>query len=286
MGKFPGSFSLCILPDPDKQPHKNIIWKIPADMLSLESGKLTGLSFAWGIIMRIGLVSYRCENRNTAFNMGQIELAMKRSAGKVEMLCFGEAFLQGFDALCWDYNVDREIALELSSETIARLKSWTVQYGISLAAGYIERDQEKLYSSCVVIADGNIIHNYRRISKGWKEYSKTDAHYCEGNQTGTFRLHGKDMMITLCGDLWEEPDRFRTEHLLLWPVYVNYTVEEWNSGALDEYAAQAYLAADDVLMINPIDNDPVNHGGSFHFHKGKTAAGIPFDEEGILIVNI
>ena len=67
--------------------------------------------------------------------MSQIELAMKRSEGKVEMLCFGEAFLQGFDALCWDYDTDRKIALELTSETIVQLKCWTVQYGISLAAG-------------------------------------------------------------------------------------------------------------------------------------------------------
>ena len=60
--------------------------------------------------MRIGLVSYRCENRNIAFNMSQIELAMKRAEGKAEMLCFGEAFLQGFDALCWDYDTDKEVA--------------------------------------------------------------------------------------------------------------------------------------------------------------------------------
>jgi N-carbamoylputrescine amidase len=218
--------------------------------------------------------------------MSQIELAMKRAEGKTEMLCFGEAFLQGFDALCWDYDTDKEVALELSSETITRLKNWTVQYGISLATGYIERDGEKLYSSCVVISEGRIIHNYRRISKGWKEYSRTDGHYCEGDQTGTFRLHGKEMMITLCGDLWDFPDRFRTDHLLLWPVYVNYMVEEWNSGALDEYAVQSALAANDVLMINPIDNDPLNHGGSFHFHHGKTIARIPFDQEEILIVDI
>ena len=236
--------------------------------------------------MRIGLVSYRCENRNTAFNMGQIELAMKRSAGKADLLCFGEAFLQGFDALCWDYDADRKIALELSSEEMDRLKRWTVQYGIALATGYIERDREKIYSSCAVISGGEIIHNYRRISKGWKEFSKTDGHYCEGDQTGSFRLHGKEMMIALCGDLWDFPDRFRTEHLLLWPVYVDYTVGEWNSGALDEYAAQSFLAANDVLMINPIDKEPVNHGGSFHFHHGKTAARIPFDREGILIVDI
>ena len=236
--------------------------------------------------MRIGLVSYRCENRNTAFNMGQIELAMKRSAGKADLLCFGEAFLQGFDALCWDYEADRKIALELSSEEMDRLKRWTVQYGIALATGYIERDREKIYSSCAVISGGEIIHNYRRISKGWKESSKTDGHYCEGDQTGSFRLHGKEMMIALCGDLWDFPDRFRTEHLLLWPVYVDYTVGEWNFGALDEYTAQAFLAADDVLMINPMDSNPRNHGGSFHFHRGKTAAALPFDREGILTVDI
>lgn len=236
--------------------------------------------------MRIGLVSYRCENRNTIFNMSQIELAMKRSEGKVDLLCFGEAFLQGFDALSWDYEADKAIALEQSSETIAQLQKWTMQYGISLSTGYIEKDQEKLYSSCVVISDGAIIHNYRRISKGWKEYWKTDGHYCEGNETGTFRLYGKDMELALCGDLWEVPDRFRTKHLLIWPVYVNFTPEEWDHGVLDEYAAQAFLAASDVLMINPIDDEPVNHGGSFHFHNGQTAAKIPFDQEGILIVEI
>lgn len=128
--------------------------------------------------MRIGLVSYRCENRNTEFNMSQIELAMQRSKGKIDLLCFGEAFLQGFDALYWDYEADKAIALELSSETISRLRSWTVQYGVSLITGYIKRDREKLYSSCVVISEGEIVHNYRRISKGWKEYSKTDGHYC------------------------------------------------------------------------------------------------------------
>ena len=92
--------------------------------------------------------------------------------------------------------------------------------------------------------------------------------------------------MALCGDLWEFPDRFRTDELLIWPVYVNFTVEEWNHSALDEYAAQAALAAKEVLMINPIDNEPVNHGGAFHFHHGQTIARLPFDQEGILAVEI
>ena len=236
--------------------------------------------------MRIGLASYRCENRNTAFNLRQIERAMQSAEGKADLLCFGEAFLQGFDALSWDYAKDRTVALAQSSEEIAQLREWTVRHGISLITGYIEKDGEKLYSSCAVLSDGQLLHNYRRISKGWKEYRKTDAHYCEGTAAAPFQLHGTTMQIALCGDLWEFPGRFRTDHLLIWPVYVNYPVEEWNQGAVDEYAAQAALAAKDVLMVNPLDAAPVNHGGAFHFHEGKTAARLPFDQEDILIVNI
>ena len=125
-----------------------------------------------------------------------------------------------------------------------------------------------------------------RAAEGWKDYTLTDDHYCEGTETGEFLLNGKAIMPVLCGDLWDFPERFKTDHLLIWPVYVNYTPEEWNSGILDEYAAQAALAAKDVLMINPLDHEPANHGGSFRFHDGQVAAGLPFDEEGILIVNI
>ena len=34
--------------------------------------------------MRIGLVSYRCENKNVFFNMSQIERAMSEAKGKVD----------------------------------------------------------------------------------------------------------------------------------------------------------------------------------------------------------
>ena len=199
--------------------------------------------------MRIGLVSYRCKNRNISFNLSQIERAMKLSEGKADLLCFGEAFLQGFDALSWNYDTDQSIALALSSEAIIQLCDWTVRYGISLITGYIEKAQERLYSSCVVLSDGKIVHNYRRISKGWKEFTKTDEHYCEGTETGAFRLNGKDMTIALCGDLWDFPERFRTEGLLIWPVYVDYPLEEWNSGTVDEYASQAALAASDAAPV-------------------------------------
>lgn len=235
--------------------------------------------------MRIGLASYRCKNKDIPFNISQIERALKEIQGKVDLLCFGEAFLQGFDSLCWDYEIDRYIATDLRSEAIRHLCSLTVQYGTALLTGYIEKDQNRIYSSCAVIEGGQVVHNYRRISKGWKEYTKTDSHYCEGSATGEFDLHGQKIMIALCGDLWDCPERFRTDHLLIWPVYVNYTLEDWNNGALDDYAGQALSAGKDVLMINPIDTDPVSHGGAFRFQNGTVTDRTPFDQESILIVD-
>ena len=235
--------------------------------------------------MKIGLVSYRCRNGDTAFNLRQIERAMRDARGKADLLCFGEAFLQGFDSLRWEYETDRRIAVEQSSETVDILRDLTVRYGAALLTGYIEKDRDCLFSSCIVIDKGETVRNYRRISRGWKEFTRTDSHYREGDETGEFTLRGETFMPALCGDLWDFPERFRTEHTLIWPVYVNYSTEDWAGGVLDEYARQAALAAKDTLMVNPLDDDPVNHGGSFRFTGGTVAGRIPFDEERILFTD-
>lgn len=236
--------------------------------------------------MRIGLVSYECRNSDAAFNLSQIERALKETEGKTDLLCFGEAFLQGFDCLSWEYGADRDTALESSSGEIARLAGLTVRYGTALAVGYIERDGDSLYSSFIVLSEGKTVRNYRRISKGWKEFSRTDDHYREGSDTASFRIFGRDVKTALCGDLWDHPERFVSEDLLLWPVYVDFSTEEWNGGMLDEYAEQAAKASRVTLMVNPLSSETGNHGGSFLFRDGRTVQRIPFDEEGILIAEV
>lgn len=236
--------------------------------------------------MRIGLASFVCRNRDVSFNMAQIEKAMGEAHGKVDLLCFGEAYLQGFDSLCWDYAIDKEMAAELNSEAICQLCKWSKAYGVALLTGYIEKAEECLYSSCVVIEDGNVLYNYRRVTKGWKEYWKTDAHYREGDGAGTFIFHKHEIRLALCGDMWDCPEKFQTKHLLIWPVYINFTVEEWNCKEIDAYAKQASSVAKHILMVNPIDYEPRNHGGAFYFRDGKVIDRLPFDQEGILVVDV
>ena len=89
--------------------------------------------------MRIGLASYRSINNNINFNLSQIEKAIKESVGKVDLLCFGEAFIQGFDSLSWQYELDKKVAIGQSSQTIQKLLKWSTLHHIALITGYIEK---------------------------------------------------------------------------------------------------------------------------------------------------
>lgn len=238
--------------------------------------------------MKLGLASYQFRNKDTAFNLSQVEKGMQESRGKVDLLCFGEAFLQGFDALDWNYETDKEMAITPDSEVMEKLCRLTVEYGMDLLLGYIEKEGEILYSSCAVIEKGKLIHNYRRISKGWKCGWLTDSHYREGCAAKGFLYHGRKIQIALCGDMWEFPEKFKTDDLLIWPVYCTFSLEEWKTTE-QEYADQALLACPKTVMINSITEepaDPVSHGNAFYFHNGSVEKKLDYDREAVLIVEV
>lgn len=238
--------------------------------------------------MRIGLAAYEFRNNQVDFNLAQIERGLREASGKVDLLCFGEAFLQGFDSLCWEYEVDKNVAIPQKSERMDAICVLSKQYGVDLIFGYIEREDENIYSSCAVIENGRIAHNYRRISRGWKEYRRTDQHYKEGDATGEFCYRGHKIMLALCGDMWDFPERFKTDGLLIWPVFVNYELAQWEQSEETAYAKQAWLSADKALMVDSIshETEPAGVGGAFYFCKGVVKEKAEYGAESILIVEI
>lgn len=235
--------------------------------------------------MKIGLADYEFVNGDIEHNISQIEKGLKAAQGRADLLCFGETFLQGFDSLNWQYENDRYIAVAAGSETMRRLGRLAGQHHTDLLVGYIESYEDAIYSSCAVFEAGELTYNYRRISKGWKEYSITDGHYREGTETDGFTYRGRRVKLALCGDLWDFPERFRTDGLLIWPVYVNFTREEW-AGYEPEYAGQAALAASKTLMVNSISRSPDSCGGAFCFTDGRTESKLELYKEDILIVEV
>ncbi len=239
------------------------------------------------IDMKIALASYLFKDGDIDFNLSQIKKALSSAKGKADIVCFGESFLQGFDALSWNFDKDKDIAISQNSPVMQKICDLTLQFGVDLLLGYIERDEEALFSSCAVIQDGKIIHNYRRVSKGWKQFDITDFHYQEGNEIKPFFYRGKEFLLAICGDLWDFPERFKTKSPILWSVFVNY--EGDYQEFLSEYAEQASKVANNVLMINSLSSNPESrdiHGGAFHFCAGKVKAQTENDTEDMLIVEI
>ncbi len=237
--------------------------------------------------MKIALASAKIVDGDINFNLSQIKRYMKEAkASSSDLVCFGEAFLQGFNALSWKYDKDKKTALSISSPEFTALKKLTKEIGIDILFGYNELCGEFIYSSCALISDGEIIHNYRRISKSWKEYSKTDSHYKEGEAVKIFEYKGKKCLIGLCGDIWDFPDKFSLgEDILFWPVYVSWTKEEWENGGKTEYAEQANLCCKNTLYINSVCEGDA-FGGAIHFLDGKTESELPIFSEGLLYVTV
>ena len=232
--------------------------------------------------MKFALAAYESRDNDVAYNIRQIEKACIRS-GDAEVICFGEAFLQGFCAVTSCYEEDINIAISANGATMGRVKQLTTQYGKALMLGYTEKDGCDIYSSYAVIDNGEIVHNYRRITKNWKEYTKTNQYYKEGSDSGPFLFRGMELNIALCGDMWISPERFRTNGILIWPVYVNFALDDSEAG---EYAKQSAIASDNVLLVNSLSANPLSRGGAFHFVKGMVDAKIPLDYEDILQIDI
>lgn len=237
--------------------------------------------------MKIALASARLVDGDIPHNLAQMERYMREAKGAdADLVCFGETFLQGFEALTWQYEEDRNMAVTTTSQEFARIQALTRDIGVDVLFGYNELAEESIYSSCALIAGGELIHNYRRISKGWKEHTKTDAHYKEGDTVEVFTYGDKKCVIALCGDVWVYPERFALgEELLFWPVYVGWTQEEWEGGGKQEYAEQAKLCCENTLYVNSLCHGAAR-GGAARFLNGIIQKELPICREGLLYVTL
>lgn len=235
----------------------------------------------------IALASKAFANGDVPANLETMLATMKEAAEKgADLVCFGEAFLQGFDSLCWTYEKDRMMTLTQDDASIISLREASKKLGVDVLFGWLERDGETLYSSCMLVEKGEIRCNYRRMSRGWKEYTQTDDHYREGSEPLLFDYRGWSCAIALCGDLWDEAtqDCFQLgEDILFWPVYCGYTPEEWLSGARAEYAAQCRKNAPLTLFVDSICPGE-SQGGCAVFQEGNTVEELLPGSEGLLFV--
>ena len=72
--------------------------------------------------MKTALAAKPVIDRDTEHNLCVMIQTLKDIAGQTDLVLFGEAALQGFDALTWDPAQDSRIALSQDSDAIAALR--------------------------------------------------------------------------------------------------------------------------------------------------------------------
>ena len=241
--------------------------------------------------MKIALASQPTLDDSIALNVNRIEKALASLRKKVDLVAFGESYLQGFNSLKWNFERDRTVAVSVDSQPIKMLRYTAKKYSVAVSFGYYELCDEAIYSSYMFIGkNGEIVNNFRRVSKGWKEYDITDEHYKEGDGFKTFTYMGKRIALAVCGDLWYEEsiEQINKEKFdfLLYPVYVTYNTEMWRTKLVNEYAEQAKKIPRPVFLVNSICDADNTRGGCYAFLNGKTVCEVPMGQDGYLLVRV
>ncbi len=243
-------------------------------------------------MMKIALACAEIRDEDMNFHLDEVErMAVLAQEQGVDFLIFGESYLQGFEALTWNPEEDREIAKPLYSTKITRLKEIASTYGMAISIGFFEREEGVFYSSNLVIGqDGEIVDRFRRVSPGWKIADAPDV-YKQGKGFHTFGLGDKTFATAIGKDLWFEENIQALRDLdmdaLIWPVYVDFSVGQWLSQELADYVDQSAKLPCPVLWVNSYVEDPKRaKGGAYVFHNKGVLHNIPLGNKGLLVCEI
>lgn len=244
--------------------------------------------------MKCALASMGFINEDVQHNKNVIIDTMIKYAKDVDIVVFGEAFLQGFYGATFGVEHDNNLAISQEDSIIKEICSVAKEHIVAVSFGFIEKEQDLFYSSQITIdSNGKAVDVYRRVSPGWKEETANEQ-YCEGNEFRAFEFMGNRIVVGLCGDLWFDENIMKIKVLypdvVLWPVYTDFNYNEWNESMKYEYADQAGKVGGKVLYINSFckDKDEVEiaRGGSVLFVDGKIDQEIPSGKEDVLVVEV
>lgn len=210
----------------------------------------------------------------------------------IDILFFGEAVLNGYNGLTWNIEKDIEkYSIDQGSEYIQELQNLAFKRKTGIGLGYYERSGERIYDSYLIISrKGEILINYRRISSGWKPKGKISDMYSNGTEPGIFSYQGKEFGVLISGDLWANEYlkniRFSTVDVLLWPLYINYSLEDWKERKKNAYKKRAKQSGKDTLIINSLKKDDAIGGAYFISRDNDLSEELPPGMEGILKISI
>lgn len=116
--------------------------------------------------IRVGAAQFEVHDTDKEYNLGVMNrLAEKAAAQGAEIVCFHECCVCGYTFL---QNLGREQILELAEPipggpSTQRLIGISRSLGVSLSAGLIEKEGDRLYNAYVFVSPEGLVANHRKI---------------------------------------------------------------------------------------------------------------------------
>lgn len=239
--------------------------------------------------MKIGLVSALMKNNSIDHQISVIEEYLKDNK-TCQLLCFGECFLNGFEGLSWDYNIDIDRAIKVDSPVIKRIKLLADKYNCGISFGFVENYKDSVYCTNMVIdKKGRIADIFRRVSRGWKAPG-TSKEYREGDGFHSFTLDGIKFATAICGDLWYDKNieamNKIDKDIILWPMYIDFSKERWDRSEEEQYIERSSHLGVPALMFNSyVQGLGKAKGGCNVFKDAKLVEKIEIGIQGVLQVD-
>lgn len=156
--------------------------------------------------MNIALTSLVSETNDVENNLRRIEaLAAEAVDDGADLILFGEAFLQGPDALSFDYHDDiLNVARSTRSREIALICSVARKHDVAIGFGFYENDHGGIYSSYLMIdRNGDIVGKAQRMTSGWMS-SHACSDYRQGRTVARIRCNNQTFAVLIGDDLWDD----------------------------------------------------------------------------------
>ncbi len=240
--------------------------------------------------MIVALACIEAKNNDINHNL-QIILECIEASREVDIIFFGEAVLNGFDSLSFNYQEDLKQSLALNSKAVTKIKAKAKECNVYVGVGLYKQEKGNI-SDCYLIIDnkGMIVADHDRTCPCWKINDFDNSHYIEGNIMTIVEIFNRKFAIAICGELWNESYFSQIKEsnadYVVWPLFVQINMDEFNKSIKKEYLDLMINLDKKLFIINSLHQEKNSTNGGAAYFDERVVYELPMQEDNILVFKL
>lgn len=203
--------------------------------------------------MRVCLIPLKTDVRNPAESLRRFQARLAEVAlYQPDLVCLPECAFTGYLYEPEDFE---KFAEPIPGKTTTLVSELAKKHGCYICFGMLEKTQEGVYSSAVLIDKaGRLVHVHRKISE--------QPPFATGNEVKAVKTEFGTVSVLLCGDLFDDDVKARVSrdtNILILPLARSFDgkspdVERWLNEERQAYADEVKKVGVTGLIVNLLED--------------------------------